>query len=149
MGWRPFFRWESKVKLFQNIMILAKDLDITFSKLSIDLIIMRQLLVKIYIKLGNNTTAHEVRQRARCHNVKGHVSDRLTLTWRWMVLRLDQIREPSLLKLIHFCNLVRLPFTWAHRLLWAAPPPYMAPDRMQAIVLVCKEHDLLAVGGEF
>jgi len=24
-----------------------------------------------------------------------------------------------------------------------------APGRMQAIVLVCKEHDLLAVGGEF
>ena len=52
---------------------LLRILTLLFSKLSIDVIIVRQLLVKIYIKLGSsfcpiNTTAHEVRQRARCNN---------------------------------------------------------------------------------
>jgi len=58
---------------------LLRILTLLFSKLSIDVIIVRQLLVKIYIKFGSgfcpiNTTAHEVRQRARCHNcgVKGN-----------------------------------------------------------------------------
>ena len=57
---------------------LLRILILLFSKLSIDVIIVRQLLVKIYIKFGSgfcpiNTTAHQVRQRAKCHNcgVKG------------------------------------------------------------------------------
>ena len=58
---------------------LLRILILLFSKLSIDVIIVRQLLVKIYIKFGSgfcpiNTTAHQVRQRAKCHNcgVKGN-----------------------------------------------------------------------------
>ena len=58
-----------------------------FSKLFIDMIIVTQLLVKIYIKLGSgfyhiNTTAHEVRQRARCHNfgMKGNNTYQIVYT---------------------------------------------------------------------
>ena len=51
------------------------------------MIIVRQFLVKIYIKLGSgfcpiNTTTHEVRQRARCHNcgVKGNNTYQIVYT---------------------------------------------------------------------
>lgn len=51
---------------------LLRILTLLFSKLSIDVIIVRQLLVKIYIKFGSgfcpiNTTAHEVRQSEPPH----------------------------------------------------------------------------------
>ena len=62
-------------------------LTLLFSKLSIDVIIVRQLLVKIYIKFRSgfcpiNTTAHEVRQKARCHNcgVKGNNTYQIVYT---------------------------------------------------------------------
>jgi hypothetical protein len=62
-------------------------LTLLFSKLSIDVIIVRQLLVKIYIKFGSgfcpiNTTAHEVRQRAKCNNcgVKGNNTYQIVYT---------------------------------------------------------------------
>jgi hypothetical protein len=66
---------------------LIRILTLLFSKLSINVIIVRQLLVKIYIKFGSgfcsiNTTAHEVRQRARCHNcgVKGNNTYQIVYT---------------------------------------------------------------------
>ena len=66
---------------------LLRILTLLFSKFFIDMIIVTQLLVKIYIKLGSgfyhiNTTAHEVRQRARCHNfgMKGNNTYQIVYT---------------------------------------------------------------------
>ena len=66
---------------------LLRILTLLFSKLSIDVIIVRQLLVKIYIKFGSgscpiNTTAHEVSQRARYQKcgVKGNNTYQIVYT---------------------------------------------------------------------
>ena len=66
---------------------LIRILTLLFSKLSINVIIVRQLLVKIYIKFGSgfcsiNTIAHEVRQRARCRDcgVKGNNTYQIVYT---------------------------------------------------------------------
>ena len=67
--------------------LLAKNFDNTVLQTFIDTINVRQLLMKIYIKLGSGfcpitTTAHEVRQRARCHScgVKGNNTYQIVYT---------------------------------------------------------------------
>ncbi|MDA8891667.1 hypothetical protein N9I81_02395, partial [Planktomarina temperata] len=82
---------------------LLRILTLLFSKLSIDVIIVRQLLVKIYIKFGSgfypiNTTAHEVRQRAKCNNcgVKGNNTYQIVYTGNsssWRLRFLDMAMD--------------------------------------------------------